>query len=152
MVLPSLRTAALALSLSALTSAAAIAAPSASPTLKATLTGAAERPGPGDPKGSGTAVLRVDASKDLVCYELQVKNIGPISMAHIHQAPPEDSGPPLAELTPPGPDGKSAGCVEAGPMMLEGLTSNPAAYYVNLHTKEHPAGALRGQLAKAPGP
>jgi hypothetical protein len=124
--------------------------PAALPTLTATLTGAAEKPTAGDPKGSGTVTLRVDAAKDQVCYELQVKGIGPATMAHIHQAPPDESGPPLANLKAPGRDGKSAGCVEAGPIMLDGLTNNPGAYYVNVHNAQYKSGALRGQLTRAP--
>ena len=123
-------------------------APAARPTLKAKLTGAAEKPTPGDPKGSGAVTLHVDAAKDQICYELQVKGVGAVTMAHIHQAPPTESGPPLAELKAPGADGKSSGCVAAGPILLKGLTDNPGAYYVNVHNAQYPGGALRGQLRK----
>lgn len=123
-------------------------APAVGPTLKATLTGAAEKPTAGDPKGSGKATLHVDPAREQVCYELQVKGIAPATMAHIHQAPPSESGPPLAELKAPGADGKSSGCVAAGPVLLKGLTDNPSAYYVNVHNAQYKGGALRGQLRR----
>ena len=126
--------------------AGAAKAPATGPTLKATLTGAAEKPTPGDPKGSGKVTLHVDSAKLQVCYELQVTGIAPATMVHIHEAPPTESGPPLAVLQAPGADGKSSGCVEAGPILRKGLTDNPSAYYVNVHNAQYPAGALRGQL------
>lgn len=137
---------AVVLALAAAGFASAATAPAAGPTLKATLTGAAEKPTPGDPKGSGKATLHVDTPGDQVCYELQVKGVATVTMAHIHQAPPGESGPPLADLKAPGPDGKSSGCVPAGPVLLKGLTDNPSAYYVNVHNAQYPGGALRGQL------
>lgn len=123
-------------------------APAASTMLKAKLTGAAEKPTPGDPKGSGTASIRLDPAKEQVCYELQVKGIAPATMAHIHQAPATDAGPPVVELKAPGPDGKSSGCVAAGPALLKGLTDNPSAYYVNVHNAPYQGGAVRGQLGR----
>lgn len=126
--------------------AGAATTPATGPTLTATLTGGAEKPTPGDPKGSGKVTLHVDSAKLQVCYELQVTGIGPVTMAHIHEAPPTESGPPLALLKAPGADGKSSGCVEAGPILRQGLTDNPSAYYVNVHNAQYPAGALRGQL------
>ena len=77
----------LALAAAGLSSAAETKAkaPAAGPTLKATLTGAAEKPKPGDPKGSGTVTLHINPAKDQVCYELQVKGVAPVTMAHIHQ-------------------------------------------------------------------
>ena len=39
------------------------------------LTGAAERPGPGDPDGSGTARLSLNPGQEEVCFTLTVENI-----------------------------------------------------------------------------
>ncbi len=140
----------LALAAAGFTSAAQpqATAPATGPTLKAALTGAAEKPTPGDPKGSGAVTLHVDDAGKQVCYELEVKGIAPATVAHIHQAPPAESGPPLAVLKAPGADGKSSGCVEAGPILRKGLTDNPSAYYVNVHNAEYKNGALRGQLRR----
>jgi hypothetical protein len=51
----------------------------------ATLTGDAEVPGPGDPKGSGTVQVTLDPDTGEVCYELSVANIQEATAAHIHE-------------------------------------------------------------------
>jgi hypothetical protein len=51
----------------------------------AKLTGEAEVPGPGDPKGSGTVQVTVNPEKGEVCYELSVANIQEATAAHIHE-------------------------------------------------------------------
>ena len=50
----------------------------------AKLTGDAEVPGPGDPKGSGTVQVTLNPDKGEVCYELSVANIQEATAAHIH--------------------------------------------------------------------
>src|SRR5687768_11368736 len=52
--------------------------------LTATLTGAAEVPGPGDPDGSGTVRLTLNRGQAEVCFALEVTNIAPATAAHIH--------------------------------------------------------------------
>ena len=47
------------------------------------MTGAAERPGPGDPDGTGTASFRVNPGQGEVCYTLAVANIEAATLAHI---------------------------------------------------------------------
>src|SRR6185369_10580868 len=54
------------------------------------MTGPAERPGPGDPDGTGTASFTFNPGQDTVCFELAVSNIAPATAAHIHVAPPTD--------------------------------------------------------------
>ena len=114
------------------------------------LTGAAERPGPGDPDGSGTAWLWVNYGQMEICFALVVENITlPTIGAHIHLAPITDPGPIVVPLINP-VTGQSSGCVEVlDAALLKDILQNPQDYYVNVHTlPDYGPGAVRGQLSK----
>ena len=111
------------------------------------MTGAAERPGPGDPDGTGTAEFRINPGQSEVCYTLTVSNIEPATAAHIHRAPPTSAGPIVVHLEAP-TDGSSSGCATVTRALAQELIRNPGAFYVNVHNAPFPPGAVRGQLSK----
>jgi hypothetical protein len=113
--------------------------------LTTTLTGAAERPNPGDPDGVGSATLRVNPGQGEVCYTLKVSGIAPAAAAHIHVAPAGSAGPVVVHLNAP-TDGTSSGCADISRALAKALIQTPENYYVNVHNAEFPGGALRGQL------
>ena len=116
--------------------------------LSATLTGAAEVPGPGDPDGRGTARIRLNQGKKQVCYELRVSNIATATMAHIHRGGTTAAGPVVVTLGAPA-TGSSSGCVEnVSEELIKELRQNPENFYVNVHNAAFPDGAVRGQLRK----
>lgn len=107
-------------------------------TLKATLAGAG---------GSGAVSVKVsDAGQ--VCWDLTTKGLSDVTAAHIHKGAAGANGPPVVPFTAPDAKGASAGCAAAKPEVAKDLVANPADYYVNVHTKAAPAGAIRGQLGK----
>jgi hypothetical protein len=112
-----------------------------------TLTGAAERPGPGDPDGTGTAEIRVNPGQGRVCYTLKVSKIDPATAAHIHRAPPTEAGPVVVPLTAP-TKGTSSGCAEVDRALAQEIIRNPSAFYVNVHNEPFKPGAVRGQLSR----
>ena len=114
------------------------------PVLTTALTGEEEVPGPGDPDGSGSAVI-VPVSPDTVCFVLTASGIDPATDAHIHEAPPGEAGPIVLPLTPP-TNGASGGCSEAEPALVGDLQQRPSDFYVNVHNEPFPEGAIRGQL------
>lgn len=117
--------------------------------LTAALTGAAEVPGPGDPDGSGTAVITVNRGQGEICFTITVSNITlPATGAHIHLGPAGTAGPVVVPLTPPDESGTSSGCVSVDRELAKAIAKSPEAYYVNVHTQDFPAGAVRGQLSK----
>lgn len=137
---------ALALAAASLAGLSLAGAAQAEESLKAKLTGAAEKP-PGDPKGSGTATLKVDTAKNQVCYELKVEGFAG-TMAHIHKGGADVAGPVAVPLTAPDSAGKSQGCATADAAVVKDIAANPGGYYVNVHSAAFPGGAVRGQLTK----
>ncbi|MBL9135508.1 MAG: CHRD domain-containing protein [Verrucomicrobiales bacterium] len=107
------------------------------------LEGAQEAPGPGDPDGSGTAVLIIDSTALSIDWEITVDGILlPPTGAHIHNAPFGVAGPVRVDFSA---QLSGSGLVDAD---LAGVLANPANWYVNVHTTEFRAGAIRGQLTE----
>jgi len=116
----------------------ASAAAAADTKLKAKLSGAS---------GSGEVSVKVSDSGE-VCWDLTTKGLTDVTAAHIHKGAAGANGPPVVPFTAPDPKGASKGCAKAGADVAKDLVANPAGYYVNVHTKAAPAGAIRGQLEK----
>lgn len=123
-------------------------------TLTATLAGVTEGDSPGDEDGSGTASIVIDPAAGTACWTLSAENIMPVAQSHIHVGAEGESGDVVVPLDVDGFEGSSEGCIE--PMedaaVLQEIVDNPAGYYVNLHTEDFPAGAIRGQLAASGTP
>ncbi|QIK95651.1 CHRD domain-containing protein [Sphingomonas sp. HDW15A] len=113
----------------------------------ATLTGAAEVPGPGDPDGKGSASITINPGKPELCYKLSVKDIATATGAHVHTGSPTQAGPVSVTLTAPA-SGSSSGCVTINRELADAIRKSPQAFYVNVHNSEFPGGAIRGQLGK----
>jgi hypothetical protein len=118
--------------------------------LSATLTGADEIPGPGDADGTGRARIRINSDAGRVCFRIKVANITlPAAAAHIHIGSAGFAGPVVVNLAPPDASGLSTGCAsDLDPGLLDLIQSRPRIFYVNVHTSDFPAGAVRGQLSQ----
>jgi hypothetical protein len=123
-------------------------------TLTATLAGVLEGDTPGDEDGSGSASIVIDPAAGTACWTLTAESINPVTQSHIHIGAEGESGDVVVPLDVDGFEGSSEGCIE--PMedaaVLQEIVDNPAGYYVNLHTEDFPAGAIRGQLAASSSP
>ncbi len=98
----------------------------------AKLTGDAEVPGPGDPKGSGTVQVTLNPDKGEVCYELSVANIQEATAAHIHEGAAGQEGPVKVALEVP-KTGSAKGCKSADAIVIKAIMQDPGGYYVNVH-------------------
>lgn len=118
-----------------------VAASAAPATLATTLSGANETAG-GDPDGTGTFSVEVDADAGDFCYTLKAAEIGKFTAAHVHSGAAGSDGAPVLTI-----DLAEDMCIAAEPDLLRPMVANPADYYVNVHSDEFPKGALRGQLS-----
>ena len=121
------------------------AAEAADTVLTATLSGAEEVPGPGAQDGSGSFRVTGTPTQNQACYDLTTTGLSDVTAAHIHEGDAGKSGPPVLALHV-SPDGTGKGCATVKADVITAMMSNPSHYYVNVHDKAHPAGAIRGQL------
>ena len=136
-----------------LAAAVVVALPaSAAPQPLATLTAklAKRPPGPGDPNGHGHAMVKVYKAR--VCYTLSARGIKPATAAHIHKGRKGVAGPivvPTDESSLHLPRPTSSGCEAISNKLSMKLRHKPSHYYVNIHNKPYPDGAIRGQLRRS---
>jgi hypothetical protein len=110
----------------------------------------AGKPPVGDPKGSATGLIRVQG--DRVTFAFSWKGISAPTLGHIHQGVAGVNGDVKVPLfASPMPDTVTAAAgvlTVSDPAIADALRANPTGFYLNLHTKEFPGGAVRGQLSK----
>lgn len=95
--------------------------------------------------GSGNATITLKHATGKVCYRLSWSRIGIPLAAHIHKGARGKAGDVVVALFG-NPPAKHSGCVTARKSLIQAITAKPHDYYVNVHTKKHGAGAVRGQL------
>lgn len=113
----------------------------------ATLTPAAEVP-PGNSAGSGTATVSLDTTTHEITYDVTFSGFASAATAaHIHG--PAAAGKNAGVVVPLGnnPTSPIHGTAKLTAEQQQQLVAGE--YYVNVHTKNHPGGAIRGQLAAA---
>jgi CHRD domain-containing protein len=112
---------------------------------RADLRGADEVPGPADPDGWGRATIAINDATNTICTDLEVRDIGDATAAHIHRGGPGVAGPPVVKIDTPD-DNDSDDCDTVSDELVDEIRHNPGGFYVNVHTAQHPDGAIRGQV------
>jgi hypothetical protein len=118
-----------------------LAAFAADTALKADLSGKNETGG-GDANGTGKADVKIDSATHKVTWNI-TSNVADAVMAHIHKGAAGADGPVVVNFAD-----KMSGSTDVAPDVAAAILANPADYYVNVHSKANPKGAVRGQLAK----
>ena len=96
--------------------------------------------GSGDADGSGTALIRLNATQSQLCYELAVSNIAePKSLMILSNA--------KAKIVTFGVNSSSQ-CEVMETEKLMDLARNPTSYTISVQNAEFPNGAIQGQLIR----
>ena len=95
----------------------------------------------GDVDGSGAAVVSLRPSSNRVCARITYAGIDQPFAAHIHR---RSDGQVVVDLT--GSVTGGARCVSATSRIIKNITGAPGKYYVNVHNRTYPAGAVQGKL------
>ncbi len=115
-------------------------------TISTSLHGMSEVPH-GDMHGSGRATVTLYRKAGKVCYAMTIKGVmGKALAAHIHRGNVGTAGPVVIPVAQPGTNGRSVGCTKAQVSLIRTILGSPRSNYINIHTKEYPGGAPRGQL------
>jgi hypothetical protein len=93
------------------------------------------------------ARIAINDSANQICTDLEVRALSDVTGAHIHRGGPGVSGPPLINLEVPN-DNDSDDCDVVADALVDEIRNNPGGFYVNVHTNDFPAGAVRGQIAE----
>ena len=117
--------------------------------LSTRMTGAGENP-PNASAATGSAVVLVDADTNNVCVYFRFSGLSaPSTAGHIHEAPAGANGPvriPFPAAAFGGTSGARFFCTNVAADIVDRLTTNPAGFYVNIHSTAFPGGEIRGQL------
>jgi hypothetical protein len=116
------------------------------------LTGKAAKPR-GEAAGIGSVTICVDRAAGSISFGFDqlFLSVKPTA-GHIHRGAAGVTGPVVFPFEAPGPidplvgDVQWYGTAKASKATIAALVSSPAKHYVNVHTKKHPNGAVRGQL------
>jgi LPXTG-motif cell wall-anchored protein len=102
---------------------------------------------PGDPDGTGSAAVVIDLDTSEVCFTITFDGIDPVVAAHIHEGGADVAGGVVVDFDWANNPGE--GCVSGDTAVVAAIVADPGGYYVNVHTAEFAAGAIRGQLVAA---
>lgn len=126
-------------------------AAAANMTFKVPLDGAQQVP-PVKTKGTGMATITLNTKTDMVSWRVTYKNMSSaVTMAHFHDGAKGKNGGIEVWLTK---KGKSVSSPITGKAKLTGSEVKQLMagdWYVNVHTKKHPPGEIRGQVIPPKG-
>lgn len=128
----------------------------------ARMLGTNEVPQPGgDPDGVGAAAFTfdfIDATHTQVCWDVSYSGITTPTLAHIHRGTSTQNGPPVVpdplvaiSIAPLGAN-SATGCAAIDPALVTEMVTTPSNFYVDVHTSDFAAGAIRGQLGAGSPP
>lgn len=115
------------------------------------LSGAAQVP-PVTTAGSGSAALTWDPATRVVTWSITYSGLSSAAtMAHFHNGATGKNGPVVVWLSTRGVGPSSPFTGSATLTPAQAAQFEAGDWYINLHTKDHPAGEIRGQVIPPKG-
>ncbi len=111
---------------------------------RVTMTGSAETPR-GAAHGSGDAIIAVHGDSELCWRFAHLHGFADATAAHIHLGTKGHAGKIVVPLSTASRL-HHQGCVRVSPTVVKAIAADPSRYYVNVHSAQYPAGAIRAQL------
>ncbi len=116
-----------------------------------TLSGGNEVAAPGDPDGSAKSLVEIEGNR--VTFAFTWKRMAAPTMGHIHVGAAGVNGGVKVNLfgsaLPQTATGTAGVVAVNDAALVAAIKAHPRDFYLNLHTAEFPAGAVRGQLNPA---
>lgn len=112
--------------------------------------GANEKPNDGAKTGTASGTFILDTTKNTICFlNMKTKGLVGVTGAHIHLGGSGIEGSIFVSFSIAKFNQKGQACSKVDRSVLADIAKHPADYYLNVHTKDFPGGAVRGQLKKS---
>ncbi len=111
-------------------------------------TGANEGAGSGVKTGSASASFTLNTTKGTICTNIRTKGLVGVTASHIHKGAAGVDGAVVATFDIAKFNKSARECIKVEAGLMAEIAMHPTDYYLNVHTKANPGGAVRGQLAK----
>ena len=112
--------------------------------LAGALRGSRQVDGAGDPDGDGFGIVTFDDG--MAFFYFDTSDVDAPTAAHIHMGTSTENGPVVIDTTASFTDGNSISSVDVDEDLAMQIVASSDHYYFNVHSADHPAGAIRGQL------
>ena len=111
-------------------------------------TGANEGGGSGVKAGSAAASFILNTKKGTICTIIRTKKLVGVTASHIHKGAAGVDGAVVVTFDAMKFNHSTQDCVKVEAGIMAEIAIHPNDYYLNVHTKANPGGAVRGQLAQ----
>lgn len=112
--------------------------------------GANEKPNNGAKTGSASGTFTLNITKNTICFtNMKTKGLVHVIGAHIHLGASGIHGSIFITFDISNFNRVRQTCMKVAHPVLVDVAKHPGDYYFNVHTKDFPGGAVRGQLKKS---
>jgi hypothetical protein len=112
--------------------------------------GVDEKPNNGAIHGSASGTFTLNTTKNAICFtNMKTKGLANVIAAHIHLGATGIDGSVFVTVVISNFNRVGQTCMKVAHRVLVDIANHPTDYYFNVHTKDFPGGAVRGQLKKS---